>query len=150
MFNFALKNILFYKGRSITTFILTFISTMLFVVFVSWQDGAHNSMLENSLKVYTGAVEIYHKGYRDIGGNEYLIEDVESVTNKLSKIEGIEAFSARYETYGLLSSEEYSAASMIAGIEPLKEKVLSSLASALTEGKFLDRIQETVSIWAQS
>ncbi len=138
MFEFALKNILFYRGRSITTFILTFISTMLFVVFISWQDGSHNSMLENSLKVYTGAIEIYHKEYRDIGGNEYLIRDVKTITDKLSDIEGIEAFATRYETYGLLSSKEYSAASMIAGIEPEKEKVLSSIALALREGEFLD------------
>ena len=138
MFDFALKNIFFYRGRSITTFILTFISTMLFVVFISWQDGSHNSMLENALKVYTGAIEIYHKDYRDVGGNEYLIRDAKTITDKLSSIEGIEAFGTRYETYGLLSSKEYSAASMIAGIEPEKELVLSSIGLALKEGVFLD------------
>ncbi len=138
MFSFALKNILFYKGRSITTFILTFISTMLFVVFVSWQDGSHNSMLENSLKIYTGAIEVYHKDYRDVGGNEYLIRDAKTITDKLSHIEGIEAFSTRYEAYGLLSSKEHSAASMVAGIEPQKEKLLSSIATALRDGDFLD------------
>lgn len=138
MFNLALKNILFYKGRSIATFILTFISIIFFVVFVSWQDGSHKSMLENSLKIYTGAIEIYHKGYRDIGGNEYLIQDVQSVTKKLAHIKGIEAFSARYETYGLLSSKENSSASMIAGIEPDKEILLSSIATALREGEFLN------------
>ncbi len=138
MFRFALKNILFYKGRSITTFILTFVSTMLFIVFISWQDGSHNSMLENALKIYTGAIEIYHKEYRDVGGNEYLIRDVEKITKKLSGIKGIEAFASRYETYGLLASKEYSAASMVVGIEPHKEKVLSSIGTALREGDFLD------------
>ena len=137
MFKLALKNILFYKGRSITTFILTFISTMLFIVYVSMMDGSHKSMLENALKIYTGAIEIYHKEYRDLGGNEYLIRDVKNITDKLSTIEGIESFSTRYETYGLLSSKEYSSASMIAGIEPSKEKNMSSIASALVEGKFL-------------
>lgn len=137
MFKLALKNILFYKGRSITTFILTFISAMLFIVYVSMMDGSHKSMLENALKIYTGAIEIYHKEYRDLGGNEYLIRDVKNITDKLSTIEGIESFSTRYETYGLLSSKEYSSASMIAGIEPSKEKNMSSIASALVEGKFL-------------
>ncbi len=138
MFSFALKNILFYKGRSITTFILTFISTLLFIVYVSMMDGSHKSMLENSLKIYTGAIEIYQKGYRDIGGNEYLIKDAKKITDKLAHIEGIEVFSTRYETYGLLSSEENSAASMIAGIQPSKEILLSSIASALKEGVFLE------------
>ena len=138
MFRLAWKNILFYKGRSITTAVLTFVSTMLFVVAVSLHNGSHRSMLENSLKIYTGAIEIYHKDYRDIGGNEYLIQDVKSISDRLSKIKGIEAFSARYETYGLLSGKEQSAASMIAGIEPDKERVLSSIAQARRAGEFLD------------
>lgn len=138
MFNLALKNILFYKGRSVATFALTFISTLLFIVFISMQDGSHNSMLQNALKIYTGAIEIYKKDYRDIGGNEYLINDVEKIEKKLSKIEGIESFSSRYETFGLLSSKEYSGASMMAGIVPSKERELSSIAQALTEGEFLE------------
>ncbi len=137
MFNLALKNILFYKGRSITTFILTFVSAMLFIVYVALMDGSHNSMLQNALKVYTGAIEIYHKDYRDIGGNEYLIRDVKSIEDKLEQIDDIESYSARYETFGLLSSDDYSAASMIGGIEPLKEKHLSKLESALVDGEFL-------------
>ncbi len=138
MYLLALKNILFYKGRSITTFLLTFISTLLFIVYVSMMDGSHKSMLENALKIYTGAIEIYKKDYRDIGGNEYLINDVSSITKKLSQIEGIESFSSRYETYALLSSKEYSSASMIAGIEPFKEKEISSISEAIIEGEFLN------------
>jgi len=138
MFKLALKNTLFYKGRSITTAVLTFVSTILFILFISLQDGSHNSMLENSLKIYTGAIEIYSKDYRDVGGNDYLIEDAKAITDKLSKIDAVEAFSTRYETYGLFSSKEYSAASMVAGVEPNKESILSSLESALKEGRFLD------------
>lgn len=138
MFKFALKNILFYRGRSITTFILTFVSTIFFIIYVSFMDGSHNSMLQNSLKVYNGAIQIYHKNYRDIGGNEYLIQDVKSITNKLSNIKGITNFSARYETFGLLSSGNNSTASMVAGIDPKKELELSQLKVALIEGEFLD------------
>lgn len=137
MFSLALKNILFYKGRSITTFLLTFISAMLFVVYVSMMDGSHNSMLSNSLKIYTGAIEIYKKGYRDIGGNEYLIEDAKGIEDVLEKIEGIESFTTRYETYGLLSSKERSSATMIAGVEALKEAQQSSIKEALKSGEFL-------------
>ena len=137
MFHFALKNILFYKGRSFTTFILTFISTMLFIVYVSMMDGSHDSMLKNSLKVYGSAIEIYHKNYRELGGNEYLIKDVKTIENKLANIEGVQLFSSRYETYGLLSFKEYSTASMIVGIDPQKEAELSELKNALTSGEYL-------------
>ena len=35
MFTLALKNIRFYKGRSITTFVLTFIAAYFFIVYVA-------------------------------------------------------------------------------------------------------------------
>ncbi len=127
MFAFALKNILFYKSRSITTFVLTFLSALLFIVYVAMMDGSHGSMLKNALKVYTGAIEIYKKGYRDIGGNEYLLENVDMIEKKLSSIEGIKSFTSRYETYGLLSYNNYSSAAMVVGIEPLKEEKSSQL-----------------------
>ncbi len=138
MFHLALKNILFYKGRSIATLVLTFLSALFFILYVSMMDGSHNAMLQNSLKIYTGAIEIYKKGYRDIGGNEYLINNVQTLTQKLDKIEGIEVYSSRYETYGLLSSKDQSTASMIVGIEPKKEQQLNELSSTLVEGKYLD------------
>jgi len=138
MFSLAFKNIVFYKGRSVATFLLTFISSILLIVYVSMMDGSHKSMLENALKIYTGAIEIYKKGYRDIGGNEYLLKDVETINKKLSHINGIETYTSRYETYALLSSKEYSTASMIAAIEPDKEAKLSSIKKALTQGVFLN------------
>jgi ABC-type lipoprotein release transport system permease subunit len=138
MFSLALKNILFYKGRSITTFVLTFISALLFIVYVAMMDGSHKSMLQNALKVYTGAIEIYKKGYRDIGGNEYLITDVSSIEKELDQIEGIADYTSRYETYGLLSSSDQSAPAMVAGVNPEKESGISELEVALTEGSFLN------------
>ncbi len=137
MFKLALKNILFYKSRSITTFILTFISTLLFIVYVAMMDGSHESMLKNALKVYTGAIEIYKKEYRDIGGNEYLINDVKAIEAKLSNIEGIKTYTSRYETYGLLSSKEISSAAMVTGIHPDKEAHMSQLKHTLIQGEYL-------------
>ncbi len=139
MFSLALKNILFYRGRSITTFVLTFFSALMFIVYVALMDGSHGSMLKNALKVYTGAIEIYKKGYREEGGNDYLIEDVASVEKVLSKIEGISDYTSRYETYGLLSSKDRSTAAMVAGIEPQKEREMSELYSTLVSGSYLSK-----------
>ena len=137
MFSLALKNILFYKGRAITTFVLTFVSTLLFILYVALMDGSHRSMLQNALKVYTGAIEIYKKGYRDIGGNEYLINDVSSIEKILDNINEVERYTSRYETYGLLSSSDNSAAAMVVGIEPEKEIGMSELSSTLVAGDYL-------------
>lgn len=137
MFALAFKNILFYKGRTVVTFMLIFFSALLFIVFVALMHGSHSSMLQNALKVYTGAIEIYKKGYRDVGGSEYLIRDVAAIEAKLSHIKGIKNFTARYETYGLLANKNLSSAAMVAGINPQKEESMSELKRALIEGKYL-------------
>jgi len=139
MFSLAVKNILFYKSRSITTFFLTFISAFFFIVYVAMMDGSHKSMLENSLKVYTGAIEIYKKGYRDIGGSEYLIRNLDQIEKELLDIKGLTSFTSRYETYGLLSSKEFSNAVMLGGIDPQKERIHSQLEEALAEGVYLTK-----------
>ena len=137
MFSLALKNILFYRARAITTFILTFVTTLLFIVYVALMDGSHGSMLKNALKVYMGAIEIYKKGYRDMGGSEYLIEDVNAITTVLKEVEGITHFAPRYESFGLLSFKNHSAAAMVAGVVPEVEAEMTQLKVALREGEYL-------------
>ena len=137
MFALAVKNILFYKSRSITTFVLIFISTFFFIVYVALMDGAHSAILQNALKVYTGAIEIYKKGYREKGGNEYLIRDVKKIEDVLQNIKGINSYSARYESYGLLAYKDYSSGVMMVGIDPQKESRNSSLKEALSAGEYL-------------
>ena len=139
MFLLALKNTLFYKSRSLSTITLTFISTLFFILYVAVMDGSHNSMLKNALKVYTGAIEVYKKGYRDEGGNEYLIRDLAAVEKVIQKIDGVSSFSARYETYGLLSFEDSSTAVMLAGVEAKKEAEITRLKEALVEGEYLKK-----------
>lgn len=138
MWNLALKNIFYYKGRSITTFMLTFISAWLFIVYVALMDGSHKSMLENSLKVYQTPIQIYTKGYRDEGGLDYLIYDVAYISNHLKKIPQVNFFTPRFETFGLLSNQEQSSATMMVGIHPQKEAKVTILERSLIKGRYLD------------
>ncbi len=136
MFDLALKNIRFYKGRSITTFFLTFIAAYFFIVYVAFMDGSHASMLKNALEVYTGSFQVYQKDYREEGGYDYLIEDTAKVLDDLKKTDGIKAYASRLETYGISSSKERSSAMMLTGVEFQKEAQLSELKKALKEGVY--------------
>ncbi len=136
MFKLALKNILYYKGRSVTTFLLTFVSAFFFIVYVAFMDGSHSSMLKNALDVYTGSLQIYQKEYRDKGGYDYLIEENQKVFEILSHTEGIKAYSSRLETFGIASSKKHSAAMMLTGVDFNKEAKLSQLQKALQEGLY--------------
>lgn len=134
MFRLALKNILFYKARSITTFLLTLFSASLFIFYVALMDGSHNSMLKNSLEVYTGSMQVYKKEYRDEGGYDYLIFENQKVFGLLESVDAIDSFSSRVETFGIASTEEESSAIMLTGIDFERESKITKLQSAQRSG----------------
>lgn len=138
MFALALKNLLHYKGRTVVTFILTFLSALLFIVYVAFMDGSHEHMLKSALDVYNNALHVYQKGYREEGGYDYLIEDVKSAGAVVGATAGIKTYAPRLESFALLSTEKESAGAMVAGIEPEKERRLSKAAASLHAGRYLE------------
>ncbi len=138
MFSLALKNIIYYKGRSLTTFFLSLLSALLFVVYVAFMDGSHRSMLKNSLDIYTGSLQVMHKEYRENPSYDTILEGVKRVEEKLEGIAGIRAYSARLESFALLSTQEDSVGSMVTGIYPKAEIKLSKLKEALHKGRYLE------------
>ena len=136
MFSLALKNIFYYKGRSLTTFLLTFVAAYFFIVYVAFMNGSHASMLKNALEVYTGSLQIYQKEYRTQGGYDYLIDNVKQPMEILGKTPGLKAYSARLETYGIASNKAYSSAMMLTGVDFVKETKLSELKKALIKGTY--------------
>ena len=137
MFSLALKNIFYYKGRSLTTFILSLLSTVLFVVYVAFMDGSHESMLKNSLSIYTGAMQIMQEGQHENPSYDTLLEDTQFIERKLGKIEGVKAYTPRLESFALLSSKEDSVGAMVTGIIPEAEVPVSKLKESLVEGRYL-------------
>ena len=143
MFSLALKNIIYYKGRSLTTFFLSLLSALLFVVYVAFMDGSHKSMLKNSLDIYTGSLQIMYKEYRENPSYDTILEGVKRVEKRLEGIAGIKAYSARLESYALLSTQEDSVGSMVTGINPQKESQISKLKEALHQGRYLEKSDTT-------
>lgn len=136
MFLLSLKNIFFYKGRSLTTLLLTLITVYLYIVYVAFMDGAHQNMLKNALSVYTSSFQIYQKEYRSKGGYDYLIRDTKEALHILAQTKGLKAYAPRVETYGIASNKTYSNAIMLAGVDFTKEEKLSELKKALTHGDY--------------
>lgn len=138
MFSLALKNIIYYKGRSLTTFFLSLLSAFFFVIYVAFMDGSHESMLKNSLDIYTGSLQVMHNEYRENPSYDTILEGVERVEEKLQGVEGVRAYSARLESFALLSTQEDSVGSMVTGINPEKESQISKLKEALYQGRYLE------------
>jgi len=138
LFSLALKNILRSKGRSIITLLLSTLTTILFIVYVAFMDGSHHQFIKSSVEIYTGYAHINIKEYRNDSGYENLIEDADLIDNILKKDTSISAYSPRFETYALLSDDDKSVGSLIAGIVPSRETTLSKLQDSLIKGEYLN------------
>ena len=138
LFSLALKNILRSKGRSIITLLLSTLTTILFIIYVAFMDGSHHQFIKSSVEIYTGYAHIDLKGYRDDSGYENLIEDAALIDKILEKDSSVSAYAPRFETYALLSGDDKSVGSLIAGIVPSREKALSKLQDSLIKGEYLN------------
>ena len=137
-FTLALKNILASKGRSLTTLLLSFFTTALFIIYVAFMDGSHHQIIKSSVEIYTGYAHVNFKGYRDESDYENLIEDAQKIEDILKKDASVKSYAPRFETYALLSGDDKSIGSMITGIVPSLEISLSKLKDSLIEGTYLD------------
>jgi len=135
----AVKNIRAYKKRSVVTVLLTTVTTALLVFSTAWMDGSHNKMIENSVEIYPGYLQITHKDFRDSPSFDNLIFDAEPVGKVLSDTRGIAAFGRRFESFVLYSSGARSIGGLFTAIEPEAEIRLSRLKSSLKKGAFLEK-----------
>jgi len=137
LFSLAFRNLLKSKGRSIITLLLSTFTTIFFIIYVAFMDGSHHQFIKSSVEIYTGYAHINLKEYRDEGGYDYLIEDAASIEEILKNDPSVKAYTPRFETYALLSGDEKAIGSMIVGIVPSRENVLSKLPSSLIKGEYL-------------
>lgn len=138
LFSLALRNIRMSKGRSITIILLSTITTIFFIAYTGLTEGSRHQLIKNAVEIYTGYTHVNLKGYREDSGYDTLIEDAKSIDAVLRDDTTIKAYAPRFETYALLSGDEKSVGSMVAGIIPSKEVSLSKLSTSLNKGAYLE------------
>lgn len=136
-FKIAVRNIFAYKKRSIITVILLACTTALLVFSSAFMDGSHARMIQNSVEIYPGYVQITHRDFRENPSLENLIFDAAHVTISLKDFPGIEVLAPRFESYVLFASENKAVGGMLTGIDPDKEMKISRLAASLQKGSYL-------------
>jgi ABC-type lipoprotein release transport system permease subunit len=136
-FKIAIRNIFAYRKRSIITVLLLASTTALLVFATAYMDGSHARLIQSSVEIYPGYVEITHKGFRENPSLENLIFAADQVSASLRDFPGIAVLTPRFESYVLFSSEEKAVGGMFTAIVPEKEIHVSRLAASLKQGSYL-------------
>ena len=133
----AWRNIWRNPRRSILTMGAVAFATLLLVFMLSWQFGSYATMIDSSVKIQTGHLQIQAKGYNESTDIQLVVPNPEEIASLLETIPHIAAYASRASAFSLASSNKRTYGAMVVGIQPGREAGVSTLKSIVREGDFL-------------
>ena len=104
---------------------------------MSFQFGMYGLMIENTLKIFTGHVQVQSPGYLDDKKMRQTVPDIVPLAESLRHALQNERIAARGQAFALASSEDRSYGIAIYGVEPAYEPKVSSVPGLLSDGRYL-------------
>jgi putative ABC transport system permease protein len=139
----AWRNLIKNLRRSLVTIILGALCCGLMVFYESWRVGSWSKMLDDSVAMYPGYLQIHGKNYQDHPNYDNLIYNVGEVETAVAQLKkDIAGQTVRLETFALYSGNADAVGGMLTGIVPSSEANLSRLKDALKTGRFLEDSDE--------
>ena len=110
---------------------------MLLVFMMSLQLGMYGLMIDNSLKLFTGHLQVQAPGFKDEQKMRQTVPDIlplaRSFREQLARVQ----VAARGSTFALVSSEDRSFGIAILGVESGFEPRVSSIPGLVDDGRYL-------------
>ena len=136
-FRLAWRNIWRNGRRTGLTVAATVFAVFLVVVFVAMSTGVHEKMIEDSVRVHSGHLQISGEGYledRTLDRHLGLDADIERA---ILETPGVVGFAPRVVAFGLLSNGSATQGVALFGVDPEREGSVSTLPERIVEGAFL-------------
>ncbi len=138
-FTMALRNIWRNPRRTILTLSAIAFACLLLVFMLSFQFGCYEAMINTSVSISTGHLQIQARNYLKDRDIRQTIDDPSAVAGLLDKTQGIGAWTFRSGGFALVSSEKRTAGVLVSAIDPDKERRVSTVASLVRKGAYLDQ-----------
>lgn len=136
----AWRNLWRHKRRTWLTVGAMIFSNLLLVFLISLQFGSYRMMIDNTLKSYTGHLQIQREGYNDDAKIRNSFDGVISLANKVRQHLGSDTVAARGIAFAMTSSEQRSYGLQIVGVEPRFEARVSTLPGLINKGRYFTDI----------
>jgi ABC-type lipoprotein release transport system permease subunit len=133
----AWRNIWRNPRRTILTICAITFSSLLLVFMLSFQFGSYETMINTSVKIQTGHLQVQAQAYQDKKSMRLVVTDPDAVASILDKIPQVQAYSFRSQAFSLVSSQKRSYGALVTGIDPAREVRVSRLKELIRKGQFL-------------
>ncbi|MBT8082865.1 MAG: FtsX-like permease family protein [Gammaproteobacteria bacterium] len=112
-------------------------SNILLVFMISLQFGMYGLMINNTLQVFSGHMQVQAPGYVDDAKMRQVVDDVQPLAAHLREALGSDTVAARARAFALASSEDRTYGIAIYGVEPRHEPRVSNLPGLVEHGRYL-------------
>jgi len=137
-FRLAWRNIWRQKRRTWLTALAMIFSNILLVFMISLQFGSYEMMINNTLRMFSGQVQVQHEGYLDSPKMRQVVNGIRDLASNIREKLPAASVAARANAFVLVSSEDRSFGAQLVGVEPDHEPGVSSIPGLLTDGCYLD------------
>ena len=136
-FKLAWRNLWRNRRRTIIA-----ISSIVFsVLLASWmrsmQEGSYDSMIENSVKFFSGYIQVQDTAYWEEKTLDNSFEAKPELIQEIQKVKDVTLVSNRVESFALAANHLKSKPAMVMGIEPEAENQITGISKKIKDGVFL-------------
>ena len=142
IFKLAWRNIWRNKRRTIITTLSIVVAVFLSAITRSTQEGQYDNMLENTVGIFSGYLQIHQDGYQDNPTLDNSFEISDSLMNIVRSKPAVSSVVPRIDSYALAATQHQSRPAMIMGIDVEAEKQLSDPVKNLEEGSYFNSNNE--------
>lgn len=111
-------------------------SNALLVFMIAIQFSSYDLMIDNTLKSFTGHLQVQAPDYKDDRKMRQVVPDIAPLAQSLRGELGLQSVAARGAAFALASSEERSYGLQIYGVQPQFEPLVSTIPGLVREGRF--------------
>ncbi len=135
----AWRNIWRNPRRTLLTISAIAFASLLLVFMLSFQFGSYETMINASVKIHAGHLQIQAQGYQDKKSMRLVVPNPALIGGILENIQAVEAYTYRGNAFSLVSSEKRTYGVMVTGIDPVREANVSTLKNLIREGAYLTK-----------
>jgi len=133
----AWRNLWRHKRRTWLTSTAMIFSNVLLVFLISLQLGSYDMMINNTLRSFSGHLQVQRAGYNESPKLRESIAAIEPLAAELRSAMPEYAISARAAGFALASSEQRSIGIQVIGVQPDFETGVSTIPGLVKEGRYL-------------
>ncbi len=145
-FHLAWRNLWRNKRRTLIASASVFFAVFFALAMRSMQEGSYDYMVDASVSMYTGYIQVHAKEYWDKRSIDKSMELSSTKIEQIDSIGHITLVTPRLESFSLISYGNVTKVASVVGIDPEKENLMTNLKSKLISGVYLADNSEGVMI----